>query len=173
MNGYTPTPDFYRDYIAHFNPFHDPKNGQFASNNGSKYPLSQKQKQKIAKDYKKSSSKAISKVDTNKNYIKAYNSQTKWMNDKLSELNSKYEGKEVDQKYEKEFNKLSEEFNQRVTDYWNYYNAQDFKRSKYYRKGEQLIQQYGAENISDLAVDNEKLMNDIFVKFEKKYKGVQ
>ena len=28
---YTPTPDFYNDYIQHFNPFHDPRNGQFAS----------------------------------------------------------------------------------------------------------------------------------------------
>lgn len=31
---YTQTPDYYNDYIQHFNPFHNPKNGQFASKNG-------------------------------------------------------------------------------------------------------------------------------------------
>lgn len=34
MINYTPTPDFYNDYIAHYNHFHDPKNGQFTSKNG-------------------------------------------------------------------------------------------------------------------------------------------
>lgn len=34
MNAYQSTPDFYRDYIQHFNPFHNPKNGQFASGHG-------------------------------------------------------------------------------------------------------------------------------------------
>lgn len=31
---YTPTPDFYNDYIQHFNPFHDPRNGQFTTGRG-------------------------------------------------------------------------------------------------------------------------------------------
>lgn len=34
MIGYTQTPNYYNDYIAHFNPFHDPKNGQFTSKKG-------------------------------------------------------------------------------------------------------------------------------------------
>ena len=34
MINYTPTPDFYNDYIQHFNPFHDPRNGQFTNGRG-------------------------------------------------------------------------------------------------------------------------------------------
>lgn len=34
MNTYQSTPDFYREYIQHFNPNHDPKNGQFTSGPG-------------------------------------------------------------------------------------------------------------------------------------------
>lgn len=34
MNIYQSTPDFYRDYIQHFNKNHDPKNGQFTSGHG-------------------------------------------------------------------------------------------------------------------------------------------
>lgn len=34
MNTYQSTPDFYRDYIQHFNKNHDPKNGQFTSGHG-------------------------------------------------------------------------------------------------------------------------------------------
>jgi len=34
MQQYTPTPDFYNDYIQHFNPFHDPRNGQFTTGRG-------------------------------------------------------------------------------------------------------------------------------------------
>lgn len=35
MKTYTATPDFYRDYIAHYNHNHDPRNGQFASGNST------------------------------------------------------------------------------------------------------------------------------------------
>lgn len=31
MNTYQQTPDFYKDYIAHYNHNHDPRNGQFTS----------------------------------------------------------------------------------------------------------------------------------------------
>lgn len=34
MNTYTATPDYYRDYIQHFNSNHDPRNGQFSSGGG-------------------------------------------------------------------------------------------------------------------------------------------
>ena len=34
MINYTPTPDFYNDYICHYNHNHDPKNGQFAKGFG-------------------------------------------------------------------------------------------------------------------------------------------
>lgn len=37
MNTYTATPDFYHDYIAHYNHNHDPKSGQFTSGNGSSF----------------------------------------------------------------------------------------------------------------------------------------
>lgn len=35
MQIYQSTPDFYNDYIAHFNKNHDPKNGQFTTGSGS------------------------------------------------------------------------------------------------------------------------------------------
>lgn len=35
MKTYTATPDFYRDYICHYNHNHDPRNGQFTSGNGN------------------------------------------------------------------------------------------------------------------------------------------
>ena len=34
MITYTATPDYYNDYIQHFNPFHDPRNGQFTTGRG-------------------------------------------------------------------------------------------------------------------------------------------
>lgn len=34
MTGYTSTPDYYNDYIAHYNQYHDPRNGQFTSKKG-------------------------------------------------------------------------------------------------------------------------------------------
>lgn len=34
MKTYTPTPDYYNDYICHFNKNHDPKNGQFTTGPG-------------------------------------------------------------------------------------------------------------------------------------------
>lgn len=34
MINYTPTPDYYNEYICHYNHNHDPKNGQFTSGNG-------------------------------------------------------------------------------------------------------------------------------------------
>ena len=34
MITYQSTPDFYNDYIQHFNPFHDPRNGQFTNGRG-------------------------------------------------------------------------------------------------------------------------------------------
>ena len=35
MNTYQSTPDFYREYIQHFNPNHDPKNGKFTTGSGA------------------------------------------------------------------------------------------------------------------------------------------
>lgn len=35
MISYTPTPDYYNDYICHFNKNHDPKNGQFTTGSGA------------------------------------------------------------------------------------------------------------------------------------------
>lgn len=34
MIKYTPTPDYYNDYICHYNHNHDPKNGQFTTGSG-------------------------------------------------------------------------------------------------------------------------------------------
>lgn len=44
MNTYQSTPDFYRDYIQHFNKNHDPKNGQFASGHGGNTSVNSKVK---------------------------------------------------------------------------------------------------------------------------------
>ena len=49
MINYTPTPDFYNDYICHYNHNHDPKNGQFAkghSGSGKTATIKKKSKQK-------------------------------------------------------------------------------------------------------------------------------
>ena len=43
---YIPTPDYYNDYIAHFNPFHNPKNGQFSSGHGGSGSVRLKRKEK-------------------------------------------------------------------------------------------------------------------------------
>lgn len=44
MNTYQSTPDFYRDYIQHFNKNHDPKNGQFVSGHGGNTSVNSKVK---------------------------------------------------------------------------------------------------------------------------------
>lgn len=49
MNIYQSTPDFYNDYIAHFNKNHDPKNGQFTTGSGG-YAKPNKQFEKEYKD---------------------------------------------------------------------------------------------------------------------------
>lgn len=51
MNTYQSTPDFYRDYIQHFNPFHNPKNGQFASgHDGARTSILPEKKQETKKE---------------------------------------------------------------------------------------------------------------------------
>jgi dephospho-CoA kinase len=62
MINYTPTPDFYRDYIQHFNPNHDPINGQFTS-----APTSINKNDIISKskDYKPSKNRPYTKYNVN------------------------------------------------------------------------------------------------------------
>lgn len=44
MINYTPTPNYYKDYICHYNHNHDPKNGQFAKNPGGSGAINGNQK---------------------------------------------------------------------------------------------------------------------------------
>lgn len=53
MNTYQSTPDFYRDYIQHFNKNHDPKNGQFTSGHGGNEQINKKIKTSEKTDSKK------------------------------------------------------------------------------------------------------------------------
>lgn len=173
---YTSTPDFYNDYIQHYNHNHDPRNGQFTTGPGGGVITSEKQRKKIAKKYKKYATKSqkymYKKADSN--YVKAYNEQTKFFNEEIAKINKKYEngnnGGYDSEAYEKEGNDLIDKFDERVNDYTNYYTIKDLQNYKYYQEAQKLIDMYGSQNISSLAVDNESMINDIINNFEKKYK---
>lgn len=65
MITYISTPDFYNDYIKHYNPNHDPRNGQFTSGPGGSPPVS---KINQTEKYFKNASE-ISQVKSNKKNI--------------------------------------------------------------------------------------------------------
>lgn len=95
MNTYQSTPDFYRDYIQHFNKNHDPKNGQFASGHGGnaqinkKIKTSEKTDSKNNKIWEAETSKdprVLKSLEKHKNdpyYVgsKAYNERNKRIED--------------------------------------------------------------------------------------------
>lgn len=113
---YTPTPDYYNDYIQHFNPFHDPRNGQFASKNGGSGSTDKLKKKAVKAEAKaakanKKAAQAGSKVfhpfkakRKDKLQIKAFKAQAKA--DKLNSKLNKAELKENNKKFEEEFNKI-------------------------------------------------------------------
>ena len=59
MIGYQATPDYYNDYISHYNHYHDPKNGQFSSSKDGGVKVSRKERVKQIEDegYSKKRSK--------------------------------------------------------------------------------------------------------------------
>ena len=63
MNDYTPTPDFYNDYIAHYNHFHDPRNGQFASKSGGSFI--KKNVKAFKKEFKEHPIRSIASISSN------------------------------------------------------------------------------------------------------------
>ena len=53
MQTYQSTPDFYNDYISHFNKNHDPRSGQFASGSNGVYMQSRRAKKHLIKAQEK------------------------------------------------------------------------------------------------------------------------
>ena len=77
MNAYQSTPDFYRDYIQHFNKNHDPKNGQFSSGHGGSSVNSNVKKAKN-RESAKSNFDSKEKVPLNERELKEWSKKTSW-----------------------------------------------------------------------------------------------
>lgn len=100
MNTYQSTPDFYRDYIQHFNKNHDPKNGQFTSGHGGLSINSNVKKLEKTGGANKSNFDSKEKVHLNERELKkwyknAKETPTSKMFDYGEEFNESPKGKQL------------------------------------------------------------------------------
>ena len=176
MQQYQATPDFYNEIISHYNHNHSPVDGKFTSGPGGGVITSERQRKKIAKQYKKYAKKSQKYLydRASSNYVRAHNEQAESYNEEIKRINKKYEngnnGGYDGEAYRKEVSDLNDKFEERVDDYTNYYMIKDLQSYKYHQEAQKLIDKYGSENISSLAVDNESMVNEILSEFERKYK---
>ena len=110
---YQATPDFYNDYISHYNHNHDPKNGRFSRGSNNSAIISRSKK-----------------ID--KRTIKEINKNPEGSNKKIvDDINNNSEYKEAMSKYLEAQKKYSEEFNKKLKDPKNIKKAEEeYKKIK-------------------------------------------
>lgn len=99
MNTYQSTPDFYHDYILHFNKNHDPKNGQFASGHGGSVSINKKEKIK-SNDFSSTEKKQLNNKELKKWYKNAKETPTNKMFAYEDEFDESKKGKQLKKKYQ-------------------------------------------------------------------------
>lgn len=105
MINYTPTPDYYNEYICHYNHNHDPKNGQFTTGHGSFRSMEEPKVKKVSESNQDMFNDLLYDIDHEprsrfkKKKEKEYNKLVKSIA-KENKINKKQLDEEVKSKYE-------------------------------------------------------------------------
>lgn len=145
-------------WIKHYNHNHDPRNGQFAP-----LPAGSRQQKKVAKKYKKYAIKGVEEVRKNETsrYVKAFNNSIDYYNDGIRKIREKYESNpDKQEQYDIEISKLETAFDNMVDEKYMEYTIDEFVSNKNLKKAQELVDKYGASNISELAVDNDNILKE-------------
>lgn len=137
MNTYQPTPDFYNDYIAHYNHNHDPRNGQFTTGSGVLYSNKLNRQRKQAEALKERVNKRQERI-TNRRGKKVDKLISKAKTDeekqKLEELknNRKKIADSLDKGYQKYIDTIDDYKNakDKARENKQYKNSSEYKNAK-------------------------------------------